>query len=184
MSERTQRIDLVLQTIPNYDGNVNELNTFISTVSLVHEIILGLEPALDNFVIATVFLTIRSKITGRALQSIKELDIRSWAVPKEILINNFADKSNLVTVLNSILNIKDTKNPSTFLEIVKNKFKDFKSRLYIEYGNQEYRKPIIEFTEKLIIIRFITNLIDPYRNNLTTRNPKSLDEVERLVKND
>ena len=42
----------------------------------------------------------------------------------------------------------------------------------------------MEFTEKLIIAHFITNLIDPYRNNLATRNPKSLDEVERLVKND
>ena len=69
------------------------------------------------------------------MQSIKELDIRSWAVLKESLINNFADKFNSVTVLNSILNVKNIKNPSTFLEIVKNKFNDFKSRLYVEHDN-------------------------------------------------
>ena len=38
--------------------------------------------------------------------------------------------------------------------------------------------------EKLIITHFITNLNDPYRNNLATRNPQSLNELEKLVKND
>ena len=183
-SERTQKIDLVLKTIPTYDGNTNALNTFISTVDLVHDILLTLNPELDAFENSTVFLYLRSKIIGRALESIKDLEPRSWSALREILIANFSNKSNSVTILNNILNIKGIKNPSYFFEIIKEKFNDFKSRLFVENNNMEGRKAIVEFVEKLIITHFITNLNDPFRNNLATRNPKSLDEVEMLVKND
>ena len=183
-SERMQKIDLVLKTIPTYDGNTNALNTFISTVDLVHDILLTLNPELDAFENSTVFLYLRSKIIGRALESIKDLEPRSWSTLREILIANFSNKSNSITILNNILNIKSIKNPSYFFEVIKEKFNDFKSRLLVENNNMEGRKAIVEFVEKLIITHFITNLNDPFRNNLATRNPKSLDEVELLVKND
>ena len=58
-----QRIDLVLKTIPNFDGNVNELNAFVSNVTLVHEVLGTLNPPLDAFELSTIFLYIRSRIT-------------------------------------------------------------------------------------------------------------------------
>ena len=88
-SERTQKIDLVLKTIPTYDGNTNALNTFISTVDLVHDILLTLNPELDAFENSTVFLYLRSKIIERALKIIKDLEPRSWSALRKILIANF-----------------------------------------------------------------------------------------------
>ena len=38
--------------------------------------------------------------------------------------------------------------------------------------------------EKLIITHYITNLNDPFHNNLATRNPKTLNDIETLIKND
>ena len=142
-----------------------------------------LYPALDAFENSTVFLSTRSKITGRALESIKDLEHRSWSVLREKLINNFSDKSNSITILNSILNIKGIKM-SLFFETTKGKFNNFQSRLFIENDNLENRKAITEFVEKLVITHFITNLNNPSRNNLATRNPKSVIELETLVKND
>ena len=61
--DRTQKIDLVLKTIPNYDESVNMLNTFVDTVNLVHSVLSTLDPALDAFENSTVFLSRRSRIT-------------------------------------------------------------------------------------------------------------------------
>ena len=106
MAGRTQRIDLILKTIPNFDGSVNELNSFTSAVNLVHDILGTLEPNSNAFEMSTVFLSIRCKVKGKALQSIKDLDVRSWTYLKETLLNSFSDRSNSVTILNNILNVK------------------------------------------------------------------------------
>ena len=56
-TERTQKIDLVLKTIPTCDGNTNALNTFRSTVDLKHGILLTLNPEPDAFENSTAFFT-------------------------------------------------------------------------------------------------------------------------------
>lgn len=42
----------------------------------------------------------------------------------------------------------------------------------------------MRFTEKCIINNYIETISDPYRNNLATRNPQTVTEVERLLEND
>ena len=71
-----------------------------------------------------------------------------------------------------------------FFETIKGKFNNFQSRLFVENNNADNRKAIADFVERLIITHLITNLNDPFRNNLATRNPKSLNEVETLMRND
>ena len=179
MAERMQRINFALNTIPHYDGNINTLNMFINSVSLVLDLLGTIQPALDVFEGSTVFLSIRSKITGKALESIKDSNIRGWDE-----MRNFADKSNSVTILNEILNVTTIKNPTILFDIIKGKFNAFKAKIYVEENNEVKRNAVIEFVEKLIITHYITNLNDPFRNNLATRNPRSLNEIETLIKND
>ena len=182
--DRIQKIDLILKTIPFYEGNCNTLNAFISSVDLVHDVLNTINPALDAFESSTTFLSMRSKIVGKALDSIKDLEIRSWTTLREVLIGNFSDKSNSITILNSILNIENVKNPTLFFDLIKGKFNNFQLKLYVENEEADCRKAISDFVEKLVITHFITNLNDPFRNNLATRNPRSLNELEKLVRND
>ena len=56
--------------------------------------------------------------------------------------------------------------------------------MYVEENVEVKRNAVIEFVEKLIVTHYITNLNDSFRNNLATRNPKSLNEIETLIKND
>ena len=184
MGERLQRLNFVLNTIPQYDGNANTLSTFINAVSLVNELLEKFNPPLDDFEVATAFLAVRNKIIGKALESIKDLYLRNWDDLKVCLLRNFDDKSNSVTLLTEILNVTNIKNPSVFFDIIKGKFNDFKSKICIEEETEEKRNAIMNFVEKLIITHFIINLNDPFRNNLVTRNPKTLNEVERLIRND
>ena len=76
MAERMQKINFALNTIPCYDGNVNTLNMFINSVNMVIDLLGTIQPELDVFEGSTVFLSIRSKIVGKALESIKDSNIR------------------------------------------------------------------------------------------------------------
>ena len=184
MGERLQRINFALSTIPHYDGNVNTLNVFINAVTLVNELLQSINPPLDAFEISTAFLAIRSRITGKALESVKDLYIKNWDDLKICLLKNFDDKSSSVTILTEILNITTIKNPNIFFNIIKEKFNNFKAKIFIEEEVEDKRNAVMNFVEKLIITHFITNLNDPFRNNLATRNPQTLNDVEKLIRND
>jgi len=75
MAERLQKINFALNTIPCYDGNVNSLNIFINAVELVLNLLRSLQPEPDDFERLAIFLSVRSKIVGKALDSIKDIEI-------------------------------------------------------------------------------------------------------------
>ena len=154
MAERIQIINFALNTIPHYDGNMNTLNMFINSVNLVLDLLGTIQPELDVFEGSTVFLSIRSKITGKVLESIKDSKIRGWDELKESLLGNFADKSNSVTILNQILNITTIKNHTILFDIIKGKFNAFKAKMYVEENVEVKRNVVIEFVEKLIITHY------------------------------
>ena len=130
-----------------------------------------------------IFLSVRNKIVGKALDLIKDAEIRDWQTLKDSLLNNFADKATSVTILHDIININNIKNPINFFDTLKSKFNNFKGKMRVEEINESKRNAIIDFSEKLIISHYISNINDPFRNNLATRNPKTLNEVETLIRN-
>lgn len=184
MADRLQKINFALNSIPNYNGDPNKLSNFISAVNTVYNLFATLNPPLDNFDKSITFLNIKSKVTDRALDSIKDLEIDNWNDLKTHLINTFKDKTNSVTIVNDILKIQHIKNPYKLLEITKEKFLCFKSRLSIEESDPGTKIVTIRFIEKLIVNNFISVIADPYRNNLATRNPQTLTDIEVLLQND
>jgi len=68
---------------------------FINFVNLVLDLLGTIQPELDVFERSTVFLSIRSKITGKALESIKDSNIRGWDDLRERLLRNFEGEINL-----------------------------------------------------------------------------------------
>jgi len=102
MAERLQRINFALNTIPCYDGNVNSLNIFINAAEFVLNLLRTLQPELDDFDRLAIFLSVRSTIVGKALDSIKDIEIMGWDHLKENLLGSFVDKSTSVTILNEI----------------------------------------------------------------------------------
>lgn len=184
MADRTQKINFALQSIPVYNGDPNKLSNFINSVNTIQNLFGTLSPPLDAFDSAVIFLNIKSKITERALDSIKDLEFSNWDELRSHLVNTFKDKTNSVTIINEILKIQTIKNPYKLLEVTKEKFLSFKSRISIEENDPGTKLVIIKFAEKLIINNFISTVNDPYRNNLATRNPQTITDVETLLQND
>lgn len=184
MSDRIQKINFALGSIPIYNGDINKLTNFINSVDLIQKIFATINPPLDSFETAIIFLNIKSKITDKALDSIKDIEFNDWSKLRSHLTETFKDKSNAVTTLNDLLKIQNVKNPYKLLELTKNKFLNFKSRLGIEEKDSVKKSAIIDFTEKLIVNNFISSISDPYRNNLATRNPQNINDIEILLQND
>ena len=182
MAERLQRNNFTLNTIPYYDGNVNSLNVFINAVELVWNLLRTLQPELDVERLV-IFLSVRSKIVGKALDSIKDVEITGWDHLKENLLSSFAVKSTFVTILNEILNINNTKI-QIYFDSIKSKFNKYRAKLIVEEEEEVKRTAVLNFVEKLVILHYITNVNDPFRNNLATRNSKTLNEIETLLQND
>lgn len=184
MADRTHKINFALNSIPTYNGDPNKLSTFINAVNTIQTILGTLNPPLDDFDKEIAFLHIKSKITEKALDSIKDTDFSSWNNLRTHLINNFKDRTNSVTILNDILKIQHIKNPYKLLEITKEKYLSFKSRISIEENDNSKKIAIINYAEKLIVSNFISSIQDPFKNNLATRNPANISEIETLLQND
>lgn len=184
MADRTGKITFALKSIPQYNGDPNKLSTFINSVNTIYNLFSAFNPPLDDFDKAIVFLSIKAKITDKALDSIKDLEFNNWIELRQHLVNSFKDKTNSTTIMNDILKIQNIKNPYKLLEIIKEKFLAFKSRLSIEEPDINAKNISIRFAEKLIVAHFISMINDPYRNNLATRNPNNLTDVETLLQND
>lgn len=184
MAERTNKINFALKSVPEYNGDTNKLSNFINSVTTIQNLFATLNPPLDDFDKTIAFLTIKNKITGKALDSIKDLDINDWATLRSHLINTFKDKTKSETIINELLKIQNIKNPYKLLEITKEKFLAFKSKISIEKEDPGTRIVITQFVEKLIVNNFISTVSDPYRNNLATRNPETINDIEILLEND
>lgn len=184
MADKMSRINFALKVVPQYDGDTNKLSNFISCVNTVHSLLSTMNPPLDEFEKTIVLLSIKTKIVGKALDSIKDYELKTWNELKTHLQNTFKDKSNSVTILNEILKIQNIKNPYKLMEVTKDKFLNFKSKLGLEQNDVDAKTIVINYIESLLVNNFITVVNDPYRNNLATRNPKTLDDIEQLLQND
>ena len=184
MAERASKITFALSTIPQYDGNSNKLSPFINAVNAIQNLLATIDSPLDDFDKCVAFLSIKSKIVGKALESVKDLEFNTWNELRAQLVDTFKDKSTSVTITNDILKINNIRNPYKLFEVIKEKFLMFKSRPSIEEDYNNRKTAISEFAEKLVVTHFITNISDPYRNNIATRNPQNLNEIEKLLNND
>lgn len=184
MTERLQKISFALKSIPEYNGDCNKLSNFVSSVNTVQNLLNTLIPALDEFEKQLCFLTIKGKVTEKALDSIKDLEIQTWDVLRAHLTNNFKEQTNSVTILNELLKIQNIKNPYKLLELTKEKFLKLKSRIVLEENDPGTKIVMIRFSERLIVNNFISTISDPHRNNLATRDPQTINEIEKLLQND
>src|SRR5436190_2558971 len=132
MAERASKITFALSTIPQYDDNSNKLSQFINAVNAIQNLLATIDPPLDDFDKCVAFLSIISKIVGKALESVKDLEFNTWNELRAHLVNTFKDKSTSVTITNDILKINNIRNPYKLFEVIKEKFLIFKSRLSID----------------------------------------------------
>lgn len=176
---------LLLDSIPNYDGNPKTLSQFIMNVEEIHSLINSMAPAANQLQKSIAFLTVKNKIIGKANEELRNIKFETWEQLKAHLINNFADHQSPESVVIEIMKMNpNNKNIFKALSEVKEKFDLFRAKINLADVRQESKEDIVKFQESIITNNFVSSLKDPLRNNLATRGPKTLSHIEQLLLND
>lgn len=176
-------IKLILDAVPTYDGNPKTLAQFIIKVEEIYGL-LGNIQNITSLQKQIIFLHVRNKITDKANESMRNNQFSSWEQLKSHLINNFTDIQDPASLIIEILRHRVNGNVLASLAEIKEKFDVFRSKINILEGSESNKSYLIQFQEIVICNNFISSLKDPLRNNLATRNPKTLTQIERLIVND
>lgn len=93
--ETLSRIPDPIKSLPNYDGNKKQLNSWLSTAE---KTLATFKPLVSNDVFTIYEQAVLNKLEGRAKDAIcMACDINSFEEAKEILINTLGDKFELST---------------------------------------------------------------------------------------
>lgn len=176
---------LLLGSIPSYDGNPKTLTQFILNIEEIYNLINSLTPAVSQLQKQIVFIAIKNKIIGKANEELRNLQFDTWELLKTHLINNFADHQSPASIVIEIMKMNpNNKNIFKCLSDIKEKFDLFRAKINLLEGTPNNKINVINFQELVITNNFVCSLRDPWRNNLATRNPKTLLEIEQLLIND
>lgn len=181
-SNLNNEIMKLLELIPCFDGDIKTLSNFISTVDEIIVLVNQTNPS--EITKKLVILTLKNKIKGKAAQCLSITTINSWRELKEHLLQNYSDTRSEHTLMYEISHFKQNKESifeyfSKFDEL----FLIYKNKIECKYeGNVS--KIVISNAVKYFTQCFINNCKDPYRSQLSARNPQMLSEILNLITND
>lgn len=176
-----QEIKSLTDTIPRFNGNSKQLSYFISRVEETNTLINSCTPAVSETLKRIAFINVKSKLCDKAAEVVQEQTFENWQALKTFLINKFSNKQTSHSILLDIMYKRCNKNPIDFVNEIMELYALYKQKLTLENNNA----PIIySQNEKLVVLHTIISLRDPLRNNLATRNPQTLNELDSLLRND
>lgn len=170
------------EIIPPYNGDIKLLNNFISAVDDV-------ESTLESVVLSPIqktylFGLIKTKLTHRAAELLSENKFKDWKDLKSYLTTNFCDKSTAETILLEILQMKNKTSTDKTLEIISQKFSQYKSKILLKEYNQLQKDAIIKENQKLVVSHSISLLPLSVRGSFIVKQPSTVEECECLLRNE
>lgn len=153
--------------LPAYDGNKKTLNFYIKCVENVLERIENR----DDSCIASLIL---NKLTGKAVEALSEnSNFQSWSDIKNILIQRFGDPRGEIELTQDLIKLNRNRDS---IEIFSEKIRELTYSL-INHGTQKTL-----YYEKMAISVLLEQIHPMISIMVRTQNPKSLEDVISLVK--
>lgn len=170
------------EIIPLYNGDIKILNNFIIAVDEVLSTLNNIQ--LSAIQKTYLFGLIKNKLTSKAAELLSENKFTDWDELKSYLTKNFCDKSSAETILLEILQTKTKISIDKTLEIISQKFSQYKSKILLTEYSQLQKSAIIQENQKLIVSYFITLLPLAIRGSFIVKEPHTLEQCEYLLRNE
>lgn len=178
-----QTINDLVNAIPKYNGNPKALTRFVTQTDEIIELINGLQP--NEIQIKLILFQIKAKLTDRAEELINDHKFDTWKDLREFLIAKYEDKQQAPTIACNMVKLQQGKLTTfEYLQEIKKHKDRATAKINLCNLTTEAKDGIIVFIESIAVHSFISNCKDPYRNNLATRNPATLEAIETLLTND
>lgn len=172
-----------IKFLPNYDGNSNNLHSWIDQV----ESALGVFQMVENTPLYTTWVKlIRSKIVGKAHEALVSSCIdqeANWPRIKAVLIEHFGDKRDISTLVQGIPYMRQ-KNLTVdeFYQEMCTAAADVSQKLGLHPVFGINARVIMEFMNSIIANAFVDGLNDPISGLVRSSRPETLVDAYRVAK--
>ena len=180
MTQREFKMEY-LQIIPQFSGNQAMLAEFIDTSELFITNFYNANNV-NDYQNILLLKSIKNKIIGEAANRIASYKIEVWADLKNALINTYADKRDLQSLIIELCQLYQGRlKPLEFFAKVQENLN--LQTAYINMHNGA-NAALIENSQKLALRIFLKNLNGPLGDYLSTRKPNDLNEALHILTND
>lgn len=173
-----------LSMVPNYDGDVMQLPRFIEVCDrLYKQFHVDEDP--ESFQNFCLLESIKSRITGKAVQIVFSHNITDYPTLREILTTNFGDKRDLYTLIAELgkFTQKPNENCFTFHQRTVNQLNA--TIAYLQLNNNEPSRSVLtDFARNFALRTFLHGLPDTTGSLLRARQCTSLDQVLQILRNE
>lgn len=167
-----------LNSLPEFSGDYRDLQTFINLVDRVHPILL----AYDNPSQLLFSDIIKSRLKGKA-REIMEINCHatSWADIKNILSNNFGERSSIEELFDKLKGVVFKINPVEFYNDLKHKLRSLNNKTLTTIGPGEATNIMVRNNMNSALSIFKEKMPEPMRTILVCRNPSTLEEAMDIL---
>lgn len=170
--------------IPLFDGNPRLLNRFIIAIeNLLKAFYNRTDP--NDTINVCLFDTILSKLTGRAADLItSRIELNSWNLIKEVLINSFSDQRSIDCLIQDLINLKPFKNesPLEFGMRIQDSRSLLFSKLNATSDSNETKLIKIKHYDEFALKTFINGLSYNLQLVVRLKSPSSIEQAMSFVR--
>lgn len=176
------KIPDIIKLIPNYSGDPKILHTWISQVDDA----LSLYDSLKHHQIYRTWVqSIRSKIVGDAHNAMVASQVDqnlTWNAMREKLIEHFADKRDLMSLVISIpFMTQGQKSIDEFYQEMCTENANLAQKLHLDSKYRQNSEPIIDFCSSIVMNSFIDGLNKPISGFVRSSNPETLIQAYKVA---
>ncbi|KAJ8972922.1 hypothetical protein NQ317_010580 [Molorchus minor] len=160
------KLSEIFSIIPEYDGNQINLNTFLNSCRIGHEM------AVDN---QKVLLTvhIKNKLKGRAAELVNSRNPSTWEDIKTLLENHFGDTRDLMSLIQDVQRMRQLPNesPLTFIARLQTHEAKMHAAVQKQQLSTGQKQAQIQLTEGMILNTLLTGLEPKIGHIVRSSNP-------------
>lgn len=167
-----------LGNIPQYNGNRNDLLTFIRLIDRVHPLLRTYDE-LSQLVFSDI---IKSRLVGKAKEVLEiNTQAQSWNSIKSVLENNFGEKKNCEELFDELRAVTFNNTTIDFYNDIKYRLRRLCNKTVLVLGEGEAANQVAINNQKSALHIFKNKMPEPMKTVLACRNPSSLEEAMDIL---
>lgn len=170
-----------LEKLPEFNGNMNDLQTFVDLIDRIHPL-LGTYNQFSQQVFSDI---IKSKFKGKAKEAVEiNGHVTAWNDIKAILFNNFSDRKSVDELFNELRGQNFRTNSIEFYNDIKYILRRLNTKTRQEMSDavtEDEIEQTLNLNIKAALQTFKSKIPEPMRSVLYCRDPKTLEEAMNIL---
>lgn len=171
----------LLNEIPSYDGNPSALSEFIRSAEVITIQFCTQNP--NDYINKLIISSIRNKLKDQALEVVTGYHYDTWNELKRVLVENFGDQRSELNLLVDLTKLRQNRDtPIEFFNKIRTHLAIFNSKISLGDEDPAVKNYKLLANKSLALRTFVSGLNENLGSFIRSRNPNSLEEALKMVK--